>query len=344
MDKPIIFFSHSSKDKEVLIKLKELIDERTGRAIDIFLSSDGQSIPLGRNWVKSVEDALLKASIMFVFISPNSYTSNWLNFEAGHVYSRGIQVVPVGILGLDLNHINPPLSLLQGFNCDKANSLDNIIAIINQYCKTTFKADFTEEEFNKIFNNARVISSILAISFLKINLKIIQPPEEDNLLIKTIEEQLKISGINFIYSGGTNPIHSNGLELSYTLPNRRVSIRVDKLVAGIYLPVFQELLVKKVLEPEDAQVIFATGFSLAIGYLRQSALLKDTDVQMKEGEEFMFQGIYFRINQFSASGYEGKYYIRMDIIFHDNFISNDWLEHLIQIFVNTHVIEVVEDN
>jgi hypothetical protein len=65
---------------------------------------------------------------------------------------------------------------------------------------------------------------------------------------------------------------------------------------------------------------------------------------MKEGEEFMFQGIYFRINQFSASGYEGKYYIRMDIIFHDNFISNDWLEHLIQIFVNTHVIEVVEDN
>lgn len=39
--KPIIFFSHSSKDKESLIVLKELIEERTGGTINIFMSSDG---------------------------------------------------------------------------------------------------------------------------------------------------------------------------------------------------------------------------------------------------------------------------------------------------------------
>lgn len=39
--KPTIFFSHSSKDKESLIVLKELIEEKTGGTINIFMSSDG---------------------------------------------------------------------------------------------------------------------------------------------------------------------------------------------------------------------------------------------------------------------------------------------------------------
>lgn len=50
---------------------------------------------------------------MFVFISPHSLRSNWLFFESGFAYSRDIKVVPVGILGVDLGTLSPPLSLLQ---------------------------------------------------------------------------------------------------------------------------------------------------------------------------------------------------------------------------------------
>ena len=76
--KPTIFFSHSSKDKLILNRLKESLLELTHNSIEIFLSSDGQSIPFGKNWVYSIEDALKEAKLMFVFLTPNSIQSNWI--------------------------------------------------------------------------------------------------------------------------------------------------------------------------------------------------------------------------------------------------------------------------
>ena len=49
MDKPTIFFSHSSKDSELILPIKKKIQEITGDMVNIFMSSDGQSIPFGRN-------------------------------------------------------------------------------------------------------------------------------------------------------------------------------------------------------------------------------------------------------------------------------------------------------
>lgn len=67
MSKPTIFFSHSSSDKDVLFKLKELFCDKTAGTIEVFLSSDGQSIPLGKNWVHRVQEALDNAKLMIVF-------------------------------------------------------------------------------------------------------------------------------------------------------------------------------------------------------------------------------------------------------------------------------------
>jgi len=337
--KPIIFFSHSSKDKLFLETLKDLLNERTRGVVDIFLSSDGQSIPFGKNWVKQIEDALRNASVMFVFISPSSYSSKWLNFEAGYGYSNKIEVVPVGILGLDLYKIEPPLSLLQGFNCDNPNSLDNIIAVINNKCVTNFKSAFTPEEYTSLFQNAREISSSSPISYMIIGMKISSGPENDDLLKTIINDEMRNGKINLVGTGMGSSLRSNGFELNFDLKNRRISTKVDKLVAGVYLPIITDLFEKKVVEPEDAEIYFEDGLSLAASYLRQSALLNDTDVQVKEGEEFAFQGIAFRIHHFSASGYIAKDFIRMDIIFHNNFISNEWLELLSQILVDSQVLE-----
>jgi hypothetical protein len=123
--RPTVFFSHSSHDRKLLTKLKELVVTKTGGSIDIFLSSDGQSIPFGRNWAHRVEQALGTAKAMFVFITPTSIRSSWLYFESGYAYSKGISVVPVGLLGVELSAVNPPLSLLQGFNITSADGLNN---------------------------------------------------------------------------------------------------------------------------------------------------------------------------------------------------------------------------
>ena len=107
--------SHSSHDQPTLIAFRELLEQKTGSAIDFFLSSDGQSIPLGRNWVHRIERALEDARVMLVFLTPDSLKSQWIYFEAGFAYSKAIRVVPIGALGVDLSQLHPPLSLLQGF-------------------------------------------------------------------------------------------------------------------------------------------------------------------------------------------------------------------------------------
>ena len=132
MPKPSIFFSHASEDGPVLDLLKNKILEKTGNAVEIFLSSDGQSIPFGRNWVHTLQEALEETELLFVFLSPQATFSRWIHFEAGFVYSTEKDVVPVGILGQDLTQLEGPLALLQGFNLKDEGGMNNLITLINQ--------------------------------------------------------------------------------------------------------------------------------------------------------------------------------------------------------------------
>jgi hypothetical protein len=107
-DKPIIFFSHSTKDTELLKRLKEMFDTKTGGAIEVFLSSDGQSIPMGRNWVYKIEEAIKGARLFFVFLTPSSLFSTWIFFEAGYAHNGDIKVIPVGCFDIDLGEVPSP--------------------------------------------------------------------------------------------------------------------------------------------------------------------------------------------------------------------------------------------
>lgn len=69
--------------------------------------------------------------IMFVFVTPTSIESGWIYFEAGFAYSKGIDVIPVGV-GVDIGSIKPPLSMLQGFNITSGESLNNFVIVINK--------------------------------------------------------------------------------------------------------------------------------------------------------------------------------------------------------------------
>ena len=149
-DKPVVFFSHSSRDKVPLAVLKQRFVDLTGGTIDVFLSSDGQSIRLGSNWVASVEQALRAAKIMFVFVSPNSLHSPWLYFETGHAYSKEIAVIPVGLFGVDIGLLPPPMNLLQGFNVTDADSLNNLIVTANETFRFSHKPGFVQADFDAL--------------------------------------------------------------------------------------------------------------------------------------------------------------------------------------------------
>lgn len=149
MEKPTIFFSHSSKDKDLVMSIKTKIDKLTSSVLDIFMSSDGQSIPFGTNWIHKIEEGLQLAKIMFVFVTKNSVSSGWIYFEAGYAYSKGIQVIPVGI-GIDIGSLKAPLNLLQGFNITSNDSLNNFISIINKKFDYQFEESFNEKDYSEV--------------------------------------------------------------------------------------------------------------------------------------------------------------------------------------------------
>jgi len=154
MDKSTIFFSHSSKDKDLILPIKNKIEDITAGVLEIFMSSDGQSIPFGHNWVHRIESGLSSAQIMFVFVTSNSINSAWIYFEAGYAYSKEIEVIPVGI-GVDIGNLKAPLNLLQGFNVMSGDSLNNFISVINNKFNTHFKEQFLDLDYellNKSLN------------------------------------------------------------------------------------------------------------------------------------------------------------------------------------------------
>ena len=153
MEKATIFFSHSSKDKEMITYVKNRIDTITGKSLNIFVSSDGQSIPFGKNWVHRIEEGLTSAEIMFVFVTPNSIESGWIYFEAGFAYSKDIEVIPVGI-GIDIGSMKAPLNLLQGFNITSGDSLNNFITILNKKFGVSFDRGFSDEDYSYLISIA----------------------------------------------------------------------------------------------------------------------------------------------------------------------------------------------
>ncbi|OQB13757.1 MAG: hypothetical protein BWY15_01606 [Firmicutes bacterium ADurb.Bin193] len=173
-NKPTIFFSHSSKDKDVLLKFRNRLADITNGTLDIFMSSDGESIPFGTNWVHKIEQGLNDAKIMFIFITQNSLLSNWIYFESGFTYAKGIEVIPVG-LGVDIGILKPPLNLLQGFNLNSGESLNNFITIINQKFDYKFKNNFTNKDFALLVDNETKFSLQTDLSklFKSINYEIL---------------------------------------------------------------------------------------------------------------------------------------------------------------------------
>ena len=82
-DKKIIFVSHISEEKELAILLKKNIKELLLSSVDVFVSSDDQSITLGNKWLETVSNNLEKCILIIVLCSQESIKKPWINFECG---------------------------------------------------------------------------------------------------------------------------------------------------------------------------------------------------------------------------------------------------------------------
>jgi len=128
MRKSLVFISHINAEKEIAIKFKELIEEHFLGLIDVFVSSDGKSIKMGKKWMSDISNALQGCVIEIMISSPISIQRPWINFEAGAGWVRNIPVIPLCHSGMTPSKLPIPLNLLQATKATDATGLQNIFS------------------------------------------------------------------------------------------------------------------------------------------------------------------------------------------------------------------------
>lgn len=128
--KPTIFISHIHENNEFTLIIKKLIDTIFENALNIFVSSDFESIELGDEWLMKINDGLIKCDIMLLICSPDSIKRPWIAFEAGVGWSKGIKVIPLCCLGLTISNLPLPFNRWQAANANREDSLNRLMKII----------------------------------------------------------------------------------------------------------------------------------------------------------------------------------------------------------------------
>ncbi len=312
MDKPILFISHSSMDGVYLRVFKDLIHEKTGGIMEIFLSSDGQSIPFGTNWVHSIERALERASVIFVAVSPHSVNSDWVYFEAGYTYSRGVKVIPIGIRGMSIASIAPPLSLLQGFDVVSYESLNNVIAIINREYDCCFAEDFQPSDFQRLTNIESASSALIqpyteVIDFISAKLPSnIYGLDESYKLVENAVDKLTelLSRRKYLfYCVDDNTIKLSGVRIDHSADKgeQMVVLWIDPLSIGFGLPLVRELFRNLYNEPPDKfwfRVFFPENFRVLTSDFKVSSRLASMGVAIypERGDLLRFRNMLFTLD------------------------------------------------
>ena len=86
----LIFLSHIHEEKDLALLIKNVLEDEFSGFVDVFVSSDGTSIPAGSNFLKRIEGELVRCVGAVYLISPVSVKRAWINFELGAVWVRNI--------------------------------------------------------------------------------------------------------------------------------------------------------------------------------------------------------------------------------------------------------------
>ena len=117
------FISHISEEAEVASRLKEVLDQDFLGNLNVFVSSDSESIAAGEDWLKSIDEALRNSKLLIILCSPVSIRRPWINFEAGAAWVLDVPIIPLCHAGLTPNDLPMPLSLRQGLSLKDEESL-----------------------------------------------------------------------------------------------------------------------------------------------------------------------------------------------------------------------------
>ncbi len=134
MAKELIFLSHIHEEKEIALLIKSAIEDEFSGFVDVFVSSDGISIPAGSNLLEKIEKALINCSAAIYLISPSSIKKSWISFELGAIWIRSkistqnggreIPALPFCYAGMTFGDLPQPISNLNAIMATSPKDLE----------------------------------------------------------------------------------------------------------------------------------------------------------------------------------------------------------------------------
>jgi hypothetical protein len=148
--KAVVFVSYVSKDAGVVKRLKERLVAATDGALAFFYAGDGESIPPGSDWNKTIREALHSADAVLVLISQHSEYSQWVPFEVGYALADDKPIVPILSPGSPPSR-NSPLDHMQQIEIRSADSLVQVVKRLGSLIGKELPAKFEPHDVEYIF-------------------------------------------------------------------------------------------------------------------------------------------------------------------------------------------------
>ena len=145
MTKPIVFISHLGAERVIALKLTELVEQSFLGMIEVFVSSDPDSISMGSRWLDNITFALKNCAVELVLASPESIERPWVNFESGAGWVRDIPVIPICHSGMEPDNLPSPLDQLQGALATDTSGMQNVFRVLAK----AIDCDRPEVEFDE---------------------------------------------------------------------------------------------------------------------------------------------------------------------------------------------------
>ena len=130
MSHSLVFISHITEEKEVAIALQELVEKSFLGMIDVFVSSDENSIQMGQRWLENITTALSTCAVELILCSPKSIGRPWINFEAGAGWIRQIPVIPFCHSDMTVSQLPMPLNMLEAAQSTEVPSLRRTFRVL----------------------------------------------------------------------------------------------------------------------------------------------------------------------------------------------------------------------
>ena len=125
-----IFVSHWSEEAAIAFALKSGLDSAFGAELNHFISSDLTIVPPGAAWFSEMTIAMENSKALIAVLSPVSIERQWIAFETGAAWTRGIPIISVCHSGLKASDLPPPYCLFFRFEVTQLDFPEKLVRVL----------------------------------------------------------------------------------------------------------------------------------------------------------------------------------------------------------------------